>query len=360
MKNGRKVTLILDSSHHSMRLISVARKEETAEEGYRTWKYMYLNGIFKYLQQFEGDEMIVAVDSRKNWRKDVYPYYKAHRKILRKADDAKGELKEHWFNFPEYFERYNELLEEVKKHLPVKVVEVEYAEADDVAAVLSYSEDLKENEVVMITTDGDYVQLLEAPHRTLYSPIKKKIVRCDDPKSELLMKIFTGDKGDFVPSIADRHTFKPEFLEYCVKELDVAKSESNAKVKLLNDETILMESSIKFQQDFGLKPSRVMGFSAKEAKGLINNDEVELFLNEKGNEELKKMFLRNNKLVNLRMQPKEIKSEILDVYKEYGALPKQSVLFKYFVKNKYNGFLDNLEDISATLEPLYDKKPTNA
>ena len=357
MNNGRKVTVVLDSSHHSMRLISVARNQETAEEGYQQWKYMYVNGILKYIKQFDADEFIVAVDSRKNWRKDVYPYYKAHRKLLRNKDDQKNE--EHWFSFKEYFERYGDLLEEIKTNLPVKVVETEYAEADDVAAVLSYSDELKDNEVVFITTDGDYVQLLERPHRVLYSPIKKKIVHCDDPKAELLMKIFTGDKGDFVPSIADKHTFKPEFLEYCVKTLDVAQSENNAKIKLLGSEKLLMESSISFQQEIGLKPSRVTGFSAKQAKGIINNNEVELFLSDPENEELKKNFLRNNKLVNLKMQPKELKVEIMDNYNDYGSLPNSSKLFKYFVKNKYNGLLDNLDDITSSLDSLY-KQPVNA
>jgi hypothetical protein len=121
-----------------------------------------------------------------------------------------------------------------------------------------------------------------------------------------------------------------------------------------------MESSISFQKEIGLKPSRVMGFSAKEAKGIINNDEVELFLSKPENKKLKEMFLRNNKLVNLKMQPKAIKSEIIDTYNEHDELPKATVLFKYFVKHKYNGFLDNLDEISSTLEPLYKNKTINA
>ena len=353
MKNGRKVTLILDSSHHSMRLISVCRKQDTAEEGYRLWKYMYINGIFNYIKQFDADEVIVAVDSRNNWRKEVFPFYKAHRKLVRDKDDEQGEAEEHWFNYAEYFERYTDLLEEVKTNLPFKVIEVPTAEADDVAAVLTYSEELKENEVILITTDGDYVQLLEAPFTSLYTPIKKKFVDCDDPKNELLMKIFTGDKGDFVPSIKDIHTFKPEFLEFCVKKLEIAQSETNAKIKLESNETLLMESTVEFQKKYGLKPSRVRGFPVKEAKGIINTDAVETFLSEPENKELKKKFLRNNKLVNLKMQPKELKEEILVSYTDYTGLPKKKGLFKYFIKNKYNGFLDNMDDITGSLSSLY-------
>ena len=354
MKKGRKVSVILDSSHHSMRLISVCRGESTAEEGYRKWKYMYLNGIFRYIEQFNADEMIIAVDSRKNWRKEVYPYYKAHRKIVRDRDDANGETNEHWFNFDEYFIKYNELLEEVEKNLPFKVILVDKAEADDVAAVLTHDV-LKENDIVLVTTDGDYVQLLETPNVSIFNPIKKKFVSCEDPRSELLMKIFTGDKGDFVPSIADRHTFKPEFLEYCVKKLSVAKSESNAKILLENNEKLLMTSSIEYQKTYGLKPSRVMGFSNKQAKGIINTDTVHQFLDDPTNKDLKKKFIRNNKLVNLKMQPSIIKENIIKEYNNYHSLPSKKGLFTYFVKNKYNGFVDNMDSITSTLDPLYDK-----
>ena len=131
-KNGNKVTLILDSSHHAMRLISVCKKEDTAEEGYGLWKYYFLNGIFQYIEKFKADEVIIAVDSRTNWRKQIFPYYKSHRKLLRDKIDKSDD----WFNFKEYFKIYSDFLEEIKKNLPFKVIEVSDAEADDIAGIL--------------------------------------------------------------------------------------------------------------------------------------------------------------------------------------------------------------------------------
>jgi hypothetical protein len=350
MRNGKKITVILDSSHHGMRLISVCRKEETEEEAFQNWKYMYLNGIFQYIDQFNADEFIIAIDSSSNWRKQVHPYYKGLRAIKRKEDEASDTTG--WFSFESYYKMYKKFLSDIKEIFPFKVIEVKYAEADDVASILANSSELKGNSKIIVTTDQDYIQLMQDPLIKIFNPITKKFMECDNPKNHLIKKILLGDKGDHVPSIKDSHNFKPEFLQFCVNE-NVAQNENNAKIILEHDENILMSMELLFHDRYGIKPSRVTIFSEKLANSLISENKVNEYI--EGNAELKRKFIRNNKLINLTAQPKEIKERTIQQYNNITLPNKIKKLFDFFVINGFNDFLQNSTRIGNTLAPLYDK-----
>jgi hypothetical protein len=343
-----KKTLLLDVSHHSMRMISVCKREATAEEGYALWRYYFLSSIFKYIEQFGINEVVLAVDSKKNWRKDVFPWYKGHRKLLRDKidEEAEGEGATEWFKFDEYYTELSTLLQEIKENIPFKVIEVESAEGDDVIGILTSKVN---NEFVIVANDNDFVQLLKNDKVKLFNPLTKKFIECEDPKKQLMLKICKGDKGDFIPSISDKHTYKTEFLQYCVEKLSIAKNPSNAEVILNSDETVLYNSMFSFMKEHGIKPSRVTIFSEKVAAGHINNDTLGQLLNE--NEEMKKRFVRNGKLINLTYQPEELKVKVVDTYMDY-EIPSLSGLFTYFVKRGYNGFLDDMSGVTATLKVL--------
>lgn len=346
MKDGKKVTLIIDSSHHAMRIISVCRKEDTEEEGFQLFKYVFLQGIFDFIEQFNADEVIIALDSKKNWRKDFFPYYKGLRKIKRKQDEAKDQG---WFSFSSYYEMYDEFITSITENLPFKVLEVHKAEADDIAGVLTQSEALKDNFKILVTADGDYVQLLQNDLTSVYNPIKRKFMDSPDPKKDLLRKIIQGDKGDHVPSIKDKHTFKDEFLQYCVKE-GLAQNKDNAKIKLDSDEDLLLSTELKFHDEIGMKPSRVSVFPKKIMEGLLENNYLMQYLKE--NPEEKAKFLRNKKLVSLTDQPKELRREIINTYEDYELKSGINKLFDYFILNKFNDFMRNTTKIGNLLEPL--------
>jgi 5'-3' exonuclease len=347
MQDGRRVSLILDSSHHGYRLMMVCKKEETEEEGFQQFRYMFLNGIFQYIEQFKADELIIAIDSQKNWRKSIFPQYKAHRKIIRKFDDEK---EEGWFSFEKYFKVYNEFLQEISTNLPFKLLNVEYAEADDVAGILSHSEELKENAKIIVTSDQDYMQLLSLPMVKIYNPITKKFMETECPKKHLLMKAIMGDKGDNIPSIKDTHHFKPEFVEFCIND-GVAKNEQNLKIIFENDEERLLSMEIKFLDRYGIKASRVMRFSEKLAYSLIEEGKLDEHI--KSDETMKTKLIRNNRLVNLTAQPPKLKEMIIEQYKSSKINCKMNSLFTFFVKNSFNGFLQEGTKISNCLAPLY-------
>jgi hypothetical protein len=347
MENGKKITVILDSSHHGFRHAMICKKEETEEEGMQMWKYKYLNSIFEFLNNFNADELIIAVDSRKNWRKQIFPFYKSNRKLTRKSKDNK-ELG--WFRYENYFEFYKNFLQEIQTNLPFKVMEIPHVEADDIAGVLSHSKELENNIKIIITTDQDYTQLLTQPLLKIYNPIDKKFVETECAKKQLLVKLLIGDKGDDIPSVADRHAYKPEFIQYCLTE-NIAPNETTLKILLENNEELLLKSEYNFLEKYSIKAARVMSFSEKLAKSLVEQNELQEFLEK--DKEVKAKFLRNNKLMNLTAQPKEIKEAILENYNNQKITAKMTNLFTFFVKHSFNEFMENNTKIAQTLKPLY-------
>ena len=135
-------------------------------------RHMVINTIRSHKVKFkEFGEVVIACDSRKYWRKEVFPYYKANRK---KAREDSG------FNWPLIFDSINLIKEELKAVFPYKVIEIEGAEADDVIATLVYwslENDLKEGTLVpepmpllIISGDHDFNQLQKYKHVKQFSP----------------------------------------------------------------------------------------------------------------------------------------------------------------------------------------------
>jgi 5'-3' exonuclease len=92
-------------------------------------RHMVLNSLRMYRSRFgkEYGELVLCYDSKKYWRRDYFPNYKANRK----KDRAKSGL-----DWNAIFETLNNIRDEIKTVFPYKVVEVEGAEADDCIAVI--------------------------------------------------------------------------------------------------------------------------------------------------------------------------------------------------------------------------------
>lgn len=135
-------------------------------------------------------------------KKYIYPEYKANRGITRITN---------W----DVFESQKEESEAIKnqivrlidylKCLPVDMVSVDKIEADDVIGYLSKQ---FEEEVIIVSTDRDYLQLVNERVK-VYSPKKKLFFDSDMVKKEygvspnnfLNQKVIIGDKGDNVPGV---------------------------------------------------------------------------------------------------------------------------------------------------------------
>ena len=158
-----------------------------------------LNVLRLYRTKFvsEFGELILCCDSRKSWRKEIFPNYKASRKKTRSAAPID------WENL---YECLNLLKEELVEWFPYQVLEVEKAEADDIIAVLV---ELANERTLILSSDKDFVQLHQFNVRQ-YSPMQKKFVE-GDAKWSLHEKLIKGDVGDGVPNImSDDNVFIDE------------------------------------------------------------------------------------------------------------------------------------------------------
>jgi 5'-3' exonuclease len=155
-------------------------------------RHMVLNSLRSYARQFKSKygDIVIACDSKKYWRREVFPFYKAHRK---------GDREKSAFDWHLIFETLNKIREELKENFPYKVIEVEGAEADDIIAVIT-GRISSHDEILILSSDKDFVQLQKYQNVVQYSPILKRFVKTEDPLNYIKEHIIRGDRGDGIPN----------------------------------------------------------------------------------------------------------------------------------------------------------------
>lgn len=260
-------------------------------------RHMVVNTIRGHKLKFEREygDIVIACDSKKYWRKQYFPYYKANRK---KAREESG------FDWPLIFDTINLLKEELRTFFPYKVIEVEGAEADDIIATLaewSCDNDTKEgalfsepNPFLIVSGDHDFIQLQKFKHVKQYSPIQKKFVKPDTtPEAYVIEHIIRGDKGDGVPNVLTK---------------DDAIINGDRQAKII---TKKLEEWIK-------DPSS------------MPNDVI-----------FQRNYDRNKTLVDLSCIPVDLKQQIINTFTaaEYG---NKSKLLDYFIKNRMKQMMEHI------------------
>ena len=260
-----------------MMQMHMSKKSEPDEEMVR---HMILNSLRMYRTRFlsEFGDMVLCYDSRHYWRRDYFPEYKHNRRKSRGADDK---------NWDVIFNCLNTIKEEVKANMPYKSVEVYGAEADDIIATLcSESSD----EVMILSGDKDFIQLQKFPNVKQYSPITKKMINGINPDDYLKEHVLKGDTSDGVPNVlSPDNTF-----------VDGIRQRPLSKKKI-----------------------------ALMVEGDFPNDEV------------KRNYQRNKKLIDLTCSPDELRSEILDTYKS-APVNDRSKILNYFIKQRLKTLTESI------------------
>ena len=155
-------------------------------------RHMILNSIRMYRTEHysEYGEVVLTWDSKHSWRRDYFPEYKASRRKGREESDL---------DWNEIFGTLNKIRSEIKKNFPYKYLEVFGAEADDIIGFLC--EETRDEKIMIISGDKDFIQLQKYPNVTQWSPITKKQVNGFDPTIYLKEHILKGDTSDGVPNV---------------------------------------------------------------------------------------------------------------------------------------------------------------
>ena len=257
------------------------RKSNEVDEG--MVRHMILNSIRMYRQQFYNDygEVVLTYDSKHYWRREVFPQYKAGRKKGREKD------KKDWNAI---FECLNKIKAEFKENLPYKYLEVYGAEADDIIATLCKK--YRYEPIIIVSGDKDFIQLHKYTHVDQYSPILKKFVNGHDPDTYIKEHILKGDTSDGIPNV------------------------------LSPDNTFVD----------GLR-QRPLG--RKKIENWLSKDIDDL------NDEVKRNYQRNDKLINLDNVPEILEKVIMD---EFTKAPcgDRSKLLNYFIQSRLKNLTNEI------------------
>lgn len=202
--------ILVDYSQVSLSAILTFKRElrGTESEVKNLIRHVILSSLKSYKKKYgkEYGELVICCDGRKYWRRDVFPHYKAKRKQARENSGL---------NWTLIFDTLTEIKQEISKHFPYKVIHIDRAEADDVIAVMAkWTQDnqlvsmglIEEPQrVLILSSDGDFIQLQKWKNITQYSPMQKKHITVN--KKELHEKKVThivkaGDDG--IPNILSK------------------------------------------------------------------------------------------------------------------------------------------------------------
>ena len=246
-------------------------------------RHMILNSIRMYRTEYHNEygEVVLTWDSKHSWRRDYFPEYKASRRKGREESDL---------NWDDIFGTLNKIRNEIKENFPYKYLEVFGAEADDIIGFLC--DENKDEKIIIISGDKDFIQLQKYPNVKQWSPITKKDVNGFNPTTYLKEHILRGDTSDGVPNVL---------------------SPDNTFIDGLRQRPL---SRKKIQ-------SWLLG------GGSDWNDEV------------KRNFQRNSTLIDLSRTPEELKNQIT---LEYNNAPHgdRSKLLNYFMQNKLKELTENI------------------
>ena len=283
--------ILLDFSNIIVGSIMVAHRipneERTSEDFIR---HLVLNSMRNFRTKYRDKygELVICTDMHSSWRKNEYPYYKAHRKKVRDKQKSEG------MDWSALFQTINTIILEIDEFFPYKVIRVPHAEGDDIIAVLART--LPEKSII-ISSDKDFTQLQKYKNIKQFSPIQKKMLTVSDPYKYLKEHIIRGDKGDGIPNILS--------ADDCIVEGVRQRPISKKKVATWMNE----------------KPE----------------DFCENGMSEK--------WERNKKLIDFDCIPKEITDAIVSEYAKEKT-PKQGQLLNYFISKKLKFLMEHIGDFT--------------
>lgn len=251
-------------------------------------RHMVLNSIRSYNQKFKDEygEMIIACDAGNNWRRQIFPYYKANRRKNREKSEM---------NWTHIFDVLGKVREELKEYFPYRVIQIDGAEADDIIGTLVDKFGNTSEKILIMSGDKDFVQLQRYMNVKQYDPVQKKWRTTNDPDRFVKEHIMRGDTGDGVPNF------------------------------LSADNTFVVGA-------------RQKPLSQKKLDAWIHLDPREFC-----DENMLRGYMRNQQLVDLTFVPENLRAQVLEEY-EAQAGKGRNKLFNYFIEKRLKNLLESINE----------------
>jgi len=254
-------------------------------------RHMILNSLRGHYKRFrkEYGEMIIACDSGNVWRREVFPNYKASRKKVR---DKSGH------DWTTIFEIMSKIKDELKEHMPYKVIELDTAEADDIIAVLVKK--YINQKILILSGDKDFIQLHNNRVKQ-YNPVLSKFVgQGETPSIYIKEHILKGDRSDGIPNV-------------------------------LSDDDVFIEGR------------RQRPLTKKKIESWVDRMELTLEDFPTFTEEEQKNYDRNRKLIDLSLIPPELEAKIYNEFDEVKVAHRSKIL-NYFITRKLKTLIEVIDE----------------
>ena len=280
--------ILVDLSQIMMASTMMSMEKGQTEADVDFIRHMVLNSLRMYRTEYNEKygELVICCDSPHSWRREHFPQYKAGRKTGREESPL---------NWTQIFGCFETIKEELKTVFPYKFVQVDGAEADDIIGLLSRTESRNEK-VMIISSDKDFIQLHQYDNVYQWSPVTKKLVNGIEPHGYLFEHILRGDKSDGIPNVL---------------------SADNSIVDGVRQKPITK----KYVENFVLHNAEISGRSETEIRN----------------------FHRNQKLIDLNETPTNLCEKI---WEEYQKEPqgKRRDLLNFFVEKRLNNLIETIGD----------------
>lgn len=250
------------------------------------FRHMVLNSIRNINKKHSAEygELVIACDSARSWRKEVFPYYKANRKKARENSEL---------DWSAVFESLNKVRDELKEFFPYRVIQVDHAEADDIIGTLVHH--FHGAPILIVSGDKDFVQLQTYMNVKQFDPVRKRFITHNNPSLFVKEHIMKGDMGDGVPNFLSKDdTFVTGGRQKPIRS-------KNLNEWLLQDPETFCDDT------------------------MLRN------------------WKRNEMLVDLTHTPQTIRIQTINQYEEQSGKDR-SKLFNYFVDHKLRNLMESIGD----------------
>ena len=257
-------------------------------------RHMILNTLRMYRTKYKDKygELVLACDGPNNWRKIVFPEYKANRRKGRE---------ESTFDWDAAFTIMNNVREEIKENFPYKVLHIDGCEADDIiATIVEYTNEEfgAYEDIMIISGDKDFVQLQKYGNVSQFSPVQKKSLVEKNPRAFLMEHIMRGDASDGVPNVLSAD----DVFITGARQKPLSKKKLDTLIEDLNDGELLYAAS------------------------------------------WYRNYQRNEKLIDLSQTPSDLKNNIIQEFTTQDQWKNKASVFPYLINKRCNQLVESVQE----------------
>lgn len=198
--------------------------------------FNFFRGLRPIIAELKPDKVYLVLEGVPQHRIQADSEYKANR-VIEEGTPQAAEMAE--------FRRQKRVILEALKNFPITTVKHKDLECDDTIAALCVNDHVNDD-CTIVSTDTDFIQLLDTSGRIkLFNPVKKEYVEAA-PYDYLMWKALRGDKTDNIPRVDGMTDKRAEKVLADPKKLEAVRNDPVLSVQFKrNLELVRFKTDIK-------------------------------------------------------------------------------------------------------------------